>query len=202
MMSYVFSALLILGVLFGILTGRIEAVSSSIIKSATDAVTLSFSLLGTMALWTGLMRVAEKSGLCDIIAKILSPVLRLIFPNLKKNSEEITAISMNVTANLLGLGNASTPLGISAMQKLARQNPYKDKPSYEMIMFVVLNTASVQIIPTTVATLRLQNGATNPFDVIPAIMLTSSLSLISAICSVWLCSKFKAKSHPIHCEVL
>ncbi|MBQ4100278.1 MAG: spore maturation protein A [Oscillospiraceae bacterium] len=201
-MSYVFAGLILLGILFGILTGRISAVSASVISSATDAVTLSFSLLGTMALWCGLMQIAEKSGLTKVLAKLLSPILKLLFPSLKKDGDEMKAISMNVTANLLGLGNASTPLGISAMQKLHKLNLSRTTPSYEMIMFVVLNTASVQIIPTTVATLRLGHGATNPFDVLPAIAITSICSLLSAVISVYLCNRFAKKTHPIPCEVV
>lgn len=177
MMKWVFSGLIFLSVIFGVLTGHIEQVSNAAISEGSKAVTLVISLLGAICLWDGLMAVAEKSGLTKIIANILSPITKILFKGLDKNSKALKVISMNITANLLGLGNAATPLGIQAMQELEKENKVKGVASNHMITLVVLNTASIQLIPTTIAMLRYNSGASNPMDVLPAILLTSLASV-------------------------
>lgn len=177
MMKWVFAGLIFLSVAFGVLTGHIEQVSNAAISEGSKAVNLVISLLGAICLWDGLMAVAEKSGLTRIIAKILSPITKILFKGLDKNSKALKVISMNITANLLGLGNAATPLGIQAMQELEKENKVKGSASNHMITLVVLNTASIQLIPTTIAMLRYNTGAKNPMDVLPAILLTSLASV-------------------------
>ena len=123
------------------------------------------------------MKIAEKSGLTSLIAKLLSPITSKLFPDYDKNSKEIKAICMNITANLLGLGNAATPFGIAAMKELNKNNPQKNVATNSMIIFILLNTASIQLVPTTIASMRLKYGSKNPLDIIPAVWLTSFIAL-------------------------
>lgn len=137
-------------------------------------------------MWNGIMKVAEKAKLTEIISRLLSPITTRIFRGLPRNSKALNLISMNITANLLGLGNAATPLGIAAMKELASQQPpnRRQEASNHMILLVVLNTASIQLLPTTIAILRLQYGAANPLDILPAILISS---LVSVSCGILLC---------------
>ena len=123
------------------------------------------------------MNLIKKSGLGDKIARLLSPLVRLIFPKLDRKSRAAECISLNISANMLGLGNAATPLGIEAMRELNRLNPRPDRPSDDMVCFAVINSASIQILPTTVAILRAAHGSENPMDILPAVLLTSVISL-------------------------
>lgn len=176
-MKWIFTVMIAVSVLFGALNNRIGAVSNAAIEGGNTAVTLILTLTGSLCLWSGVMKVAEASGLTEIIAKILSPLTRRLFPGVKKGSETLRAISMNITANLLGLGNAATPLGIAAMRHLAEENGKSKTASNNMVTFVVLNTASIQLIPTTVSALRLSHGAADPLDILPATLLASVISL-------------------------
>jgi len=162
-------------------TGRVNEVSTAMLSGAGDAVTLVIALTGAMCLWSGLMRIADQSGLTGKLAKSFSPILRILFPNLPSDGETAKAISMNVSANLLGMGNAATPFGIAAMKELARSAGDPETATDEMITFVVINTASIQLIPTTVAMLRSAAGSATPFDLMPAIWITSVSALIVGI---------------------
>ena len=155
--------------------------SAAIISSGADAVNLCVRLLGMLCLWNGLMSIAEKSGLTEKIGKILSPALKLIFRESKRNSSILSAISMNITANLLGLGNAATPLGIEAMRRLQEENGKSPVASDDMIRFVVINSAALKIIPTTVSVIRQNYGAADPMDIIPAVWLSSAAALAAGI---------------------
>lgn len=179
MMKWIFTVLITLSILFGILNGRMNDVSNSAISECINAVDLSITLAGSICLWSGLMRVAQKSGLTKIIAKLLSPITNLVFKGLDKSSYALELICMNITANLLGLGNAATPLGIAAITELNKDIPPNKKgiASNHMIMLVVMNTASIQLIPTTVATLRIKYGSSTPLDILPAVWITSIISL-------------------------
>lgn len=134
-------------------------------------------LAGGLVFWSGMMNLIKKSGLGDKIARLLSPLVRLIFPKLDRKSRAAECISLNISANMLGLGNAATPLGIEAMRELNRLNPRPDRPSDDMVCFAVINSASIQILPTTVAILRAAHGSENPMDILPAVLLTSVISL-------------------------
>lgn len=197
MMKWILTVLIFAAIIFGCLNGRIEQVNIAAIKECSKAVELTLALAGTICLWSGLMRVAEKSGLTKIIAGILSPITGFLFKGIKKTSYTMQLITMNITANMLGLGNAATPLGIAAMTELEKDTPKNKKgiASDNMIVFVVLNTASIQIIPTTVATLRLKYGSVNPLDCLAAILLSSLLSLSVALITAKLLNKlFPAKT--------
>ncbi|MBQ4152823.1 MAG: spore maturation protein A [Oscillospiraceae bacterium] len=177
MMNWIFAVIILLSVLIGGLNGRIGDVSNAAIEGGSTAVNLVLSLTGSLCLWSGVMKIAEASGLTKIIAKLLSPFTRFLFPGLPKSSAAHSAIAMNVTANLLGLGNAATPLGLQAMRLLSEENTTPATASNHMVTFVVLNTASIQLIPATVSALRLSHGAVSPMDILPATLITSVLSL-------------------------
>lgn len=172
-MKWVFSGLVIISIIFGIINNTIKEVSNSAIMEAENAVKLTLTLVGSMAFWGGMMRVADKAGITNIVAKCFRPIAKFLFVGIDLNGPAFKAITMNLTANLLGLGNAATPLGIDAVKKLAKEDGVTDTASQNIIMLVVLNTASIQLLPTTIATLRLSHGASSPLDVMPAILLTS-----------------------------
>ncbi len=181
MMSFVFLGMIFLSVVFGFLTGRIGEVSNAALDGGMQAVTLCLKLIGAMCLWSGVMKVAEHSGLTKRLAKALSPLLRLLFKGVRPGSKAAQAISMNMIANFLGLGNAATPLGIAAMRELSKDSPEPGIASNDMVTFVVLNTASIQLIPTTIATLRLAHGSAAPMEIMPAVWLCSLLSVTVGI---------------------
>lgn len=198
MMKWIFGGMIVLSVIFAFATGNAAEVSNAALNECQNAVQFLLVLLGSMCLWGGFLKIAEKSGLTQIIAKVLSPLTHLLFPSLKKDSKAMTAISMNITANLLGLGNAATPLGITAMKALKEEapGPQENTASHSMILFILLNTASIQLLPTTIATLRLQNGSAVPMDILPAVLLTSFLSLLVALFTALCCKQtMKAKDH-------
>lgn len=191
MMKWVLTILVALSVIFGIMNGQMGDVSNHAISECANAVELMITLAGSMCLWSGLMRVAQKSGLTKVVAKLLSPLTNLVFKGLDKSSYALELICMNITANMLGLGNAATPLGIAAITELNKDIPEEKKgiASNNMVMLVVLNTASIQLIPTTVATLRLKYGSANPLDILPAVWLTSILALCVGLTMAKLCNK-------------
>ena len=173
---------------FGIINGKIPEVSAAVLEESAHAVELSIKLLGSLCFWSGIMEAAERSGLVKAFCKVLSPILGLVFPRLRSETKALGAISMNVAANLLGLGNAATPLGISAMKELKRVAGNPSAATAEMVCFVVMNTASLQLLPTTVATLRLEAGAENPLDILPAVWFVSAASLFLGILAAKLTS--------------
>lgn len=162
---------------FAIFSGNMNAVASASVQGCADAVALVLRLCGGLCLWSGIMRLCEKSGICAFLGKLLSPLLKRLFPSLSPKGEAMQLISMNVSANLLGLGNAATPLGIAAMKKLSQLNPKKHIASDDMVNFAVINSSSIQLLPTTLATLRAAHGCTDPMNILPAVLVTSVLSL-------------------------
>jgi spore maturation protein A len=181
MMNWIWAILIALSVVCGIMNGRIAEVSKAALSGSGEAVTLFIMLLGVICLWNGIMKIADSAGLTKSLGKLLSPILRLLFPKINPKGEGAKAISMNIAANLMGLGNAATPLGLAAMKELEKQAPKKGVATNAMVTFVVLNTASLQIIPTTIAVLRSGTGSKSPFEIMPAIWVTSIISLIAAL---------------------
>lgn len=177
MMKYIFGGLIILSVIIGFIRGDAAAVSNGIINSCGDAVALAVTLCGIICLWSGIMRVAQTSGLTEIIAKVLSPILSRLFKGINKKGKAMQYIVLNITANLLGLGNASTPFGIAAMKELEKEERSSETATDNMILFTVLNTASLQLIPTTAAALRLQHGSSAPMEILPAIWAVSVVNV-------------------------
>jgi len=183
--------MLLFSLFFGIWNQSAGDMGTAILSESTHAVELVISLTGGLCLWSGLMRVAQDSGLTQKIARILQPVICFLFRGIKKGSEAVRLIAMNMTANLLGLGNASTPLGIAAMRELAKDAP-PGIASDHMVMLTVLNTASIQLIPTTVAMLRLRHGAADPFDILPAVLITSFTSAAAVVIAARAVGRFCA----------
>ncbi len=177
MMKYIFGGLIILSVIIGFIRGDVAAVSNGIINSCGDAVALAVTLCGIICLWSGIMRVAQASGLTEIIAKGLSPILSRLFRGINKKGKAMQYIVLNITANLLGLGNASTPFGIAAVKELEKEEKSSEAATDNMILFTVLNTASLQLIPTTAAALRLQHGSSAPMEILPAVWAVSVVNV-------------------------
>ena len=164
---------LILSVIYAIFTGKLEDLNSSIFASTEDAVQLSLTLIGTMCFWNGIMNVASKTTIIDNLKKILRPILKVLFPKIDKNDQVQDEISMNMIANIMGLGNAATPLGLKAMESLQRKNNDKKRLSNEMALLIVINTASIQIIPTTVLAIRTSLGATDASKILVPVWIST-----------------------------
>ena len=180
MISYVWGGMMLLSLICAAITGRMPELSNAVFSGGESAISLCISLLATIPLWSGLMNIAESSGIVRLISRMLRPLFRLIF-RISPDSKAAGAICMNVSANMLGLANAATPFGIKAMGLLQDENPSDDTASDDMITFVLINTASVQIIPTTVAQIRAKYGSASPMDIICCIWITSICTLIIAL---------------------
>lgn len=190
MMNWIWFALIALSVIIGALNGRMNQVSQAAIGGASDAVSLFLILLATICLWNGLMNIAQKAGITKALAKLLSPVTKRLFPQVKPGSAGMQAISMNIVANFLGLGNAATPLGLAAMKEMSRGKQLEKRTATDsMAMFVVVNTASIQLIPTTIAALRIKHGAAAPFDILPCIWISSVVTVFVGIITAKTLSK-------------
>ena len=181
MMNAVLVGMLTFSVVSAAFGGNMEALSAAALSGCGEAVTLVISLTGMLCLWCGLMKIAQQCRLTEAVARLFRPLTRLLFPELPAGSPALQAICMNLSANLLGLGNAATPLGLAAMQELQKLNRQKDTASNAMVTFVVLNTASLQLIPTTCAVLRQQAGSAAPMEILPAVWLSSVASAAAAL---------------------
>lgn len=181
-MSYIFGAMIALSFLYAVISGNLSALSSGIPEAATSAVELLISISGMLCMWSGFMRIAKDCGLIDKLARLFAPILKRLYPDVAPESDAFRYISMNISANLLGLGNAATPLGLSAMRELRRIND-SDTASDSMVTFVVMNTASIQLIPTTVAALRKSYGSQQPFDILLCVWMTSVTALAVGLIS-------------------
>ena len=161
------------------LTGRMDALSQAVFNGAGEAIQLILSIAGAMAAWTGILKIAEAGGFSRLLGRLLKPAVRRLLPEYQDNPEVVQAVCMNLTANLLGLGNAATPMGIAAMKAMEKHSGARLQrgATDSMIRFVVLNTASIQIIPTMLASLRSAAGSSSPFEILPAVWITSFLTL-------------------------
>ena len=186
-MTIIWTGMVAAAVLCGLATGQGPAVAAAALEGASSAVQLALSIAGMLCLWTGVMEVMRQSGLADKLSALLSPVLRRLYPQAARNTQVMDAISANVSANLLGLGSAATPLGLEAARGLARRSP--GVASDSLCMLIVCNTASIQLIPTTVASVRAAQGCAAPFDILPAVWLASALSVGVGILACELFSK-------------
>ena len=198
MLGYVFSGIIILSIICGFFTGNVSQITDSVFAGAENAVMLTISLCGTICFFSGIMEIADKSGIVKWLTKLLTPLLKCIFTNFDENSKTANAISMNLVANMLGLGNAATPFGLKAMQLMNENNNSLDKTATDnMIVFVMMNTVSLQIIPTTIALLRHKYGADNPLNIMPCVWIASSVAVFVGI----ILSKLFARLYPINKEV-
>ncbi len=189
MLNYIWMGLLLIGFAVGIANGRINEVTKAAMDSAQSAVTVCIGLLGVMCLWTGLMKVAEKSGLVTGISRLVRPVMTFLFPGIPKDHPALGAIVMNLVANFLGLGNAATPLGIKAMNQLQTLNKDKKTATDSMCMFLVMNTAAIQLVPASIIALRTSAGSKKPAEIIVCIWIASVCATVMGIIAAKLLSK-------------
>ncbi|MCL2574781.1 MAG: nucleoside recognition protein [Defluviitaleaceae bacterium] len=181
MLNYLWAAMILIGIIVSILTGNLEGITPAALDSATEAVTVAITMLGIMAMWTGLMRVAENSGMISAISKRMGPLLRYLFPALPENSRALTYISTNLIANVLGLGWAATPAGLKAMEELQKINPDKKTASREMCMFMIINMSSLQIVTISVLAYRAQYNSVSPSEIIGPGLLATLISTVFAV---------------------
>lgn len=191
LLNIVWPVFIIISFTYAIFSGNLDKLNSSIFESVEDAVNLSISLLGTICLWNGIMQIANKTSIVDKLAKFLNPIIRFLFPEIKKNKKIQKEISMNMIANILGLGNAATPLGLKAMNSMQKENKNKETLSDSMAMFIVLNTASIQIIPTTVIAIRNSLGSENPTSIVFPVWIATICAAVAGITVTKLFIKFK-----------
>ncbi|MEE1048949.1 MAG: nucleoside recognition domain-containing protein [Clostridia bacterium] len=181
MLNYIWGGMIILSLVVALLTGRVEQTAAAAAEGAAASIESCISLLGIMCLWTGLSKIGERAGLIKVFAKLLKPLTKLLFPRLDPESPAVGSIVMNMVANLFGMGNAATPLGIRAIGELDKLNPNKKTASDEMCMFVVINTASLQLLPATLISLRQTFGSANPGEVIVPVWIVSICALVVGV---------------------
>lgn len=181
MINYIWFIMIFLGILVGIITGNGEVISNAIIKGADSSVSIIIGLVGVMCFWCGVMKVAEKSGFTNKLANLLKPILKVIFKDAAKDEKALGAIVMNITANMMGLGNAATPFGIKAMQEMDRLNKDKGVASNDMSLFLVLNAACIQLVPSTVISIRAACESKNPGIILVPAILASTFAAIAGV---------------------
>lgn len=188
-MNYIFFLLIAISIIVGAINGSLDKVTAAMIDGCNLAIKTAFSLIGIMAFWLGLMKIAEKSGLVQIISKFLFPILKPLFKDLKKDSPAPADITLSLSANALGLTNAATPIGLKVMQELQEENPDKETASDSMCMFLGMNTAGFQIIPATVIAVLAGLGAAKPSEIIIPTLIVTTLSFVTAIITALILKK-------------
>lgn len=166
MLNKIWPIFIVIAFVFAIFTGHIGDINSAIFNSATDAVEMTITFFGSMCLWNGIMKIVQETSIITKLSNSMGPVMKILFPKIKKESKEYKQITINMIANILGLGNAATPLGLKAMESLQEKNNIKDRLSDDMAMFIVLNTASLQLIPSTVIAIRTSLNSAEPTSII------------------------------------
>ena len=187
-MAWLWTGMVLISLIFGALTGNLSSLSAAALEGAQSAVELCFTMCGVMCLWTGVMELMDQCALTDKIAALFRPLLRRLLPQASRDSETLAAVSANLSADLLGLGNAATPLGIRAARRMSRG--CGGIASDELCLLVVLNTASIQLLPTTLAGVRASLGAADPFDILPCVWLVSLLSVLAGLLAAWVLARF------------
>ena len=180
-MNYIFYFLIVSSIIFGVINHRTQDVVNAILSGADLSVKIAFSLIGIMAFWLGIMRIAEKSGLVKILAKLINPITKRLFNELPEDNQAVGNIALSFSANALGLTNAATPIGLRVMEELQAQNKDKKSASNSMCLFLAMNTAGFQIIPATVIAILVAVGSKNPTEIILPTMIVTSTAFISAI---------------------
>lgn len=189
-MAYVFGLMFAVSMVFSLISGDVGSLSEGIMEAAGGAIELLLSITGMLCMWSGFMHIAQDCGLIAKLSRLCAPLLKRLYPDVDPESQAFRYISMNISANLLGLGNAATPLGLNAMRELRRLHD-SDIASDSMLTFVVMNTASIQLLPTTVAALRKSYGSEHPFDILVCVWITSALALTAGLASARLLSRRK-----------
>lgn len=190
-MAVVWTAMVVLSLICGLFTGQIDKVANAAFEGASSAVALCMEMAGVMCLWSGVMEIMNECGLSAMLARSFRPLLRRLLPKASRDDETLSAISANVSANLLGLGNAATPLGIRAARRMAVG--CGGVASNELCMLVVLNTASIQLLPTTIASVRAAAGSAAPLDILPAVWVSSILSVAAGLSAAALFSRLERR---------
>lgn len=180
-MNYIFYFLIAISIIFAVINGRLENVGNAILKSADLSVKIAFSLIGIMAFWLGIVRIAEKCGIVKFIAKLITPITKWLFNEIPQDNEAIGNIALSFSANALGLTNAATPIGLKVMEELQEENKDKKTASNAMCMFLAMNTAGFQIIPATVIAVLAGIGYKNPTEIIIPTLIVTSIAFLSAI---------------------
>ena len=186
--AWLWTGMVLISLIFGALTGNLSSLSAAALEGAQSAVELCFTMCGVMCLWTGVMELMDQCALTDKIAALFRPLLRRLLPQASRDSETLAAVSANLSADLLGLGNAATPLGIRAARRMSRG--CGGVASDELCLLVVLNTASIQLLPTTLAGVRASLGAADPFDILPCVWLVSLLSVLAGLLAAKVLARF------------
>ena len=181
MLNILWPIFIIISFAYAIFSANVDKLNESIFSSTSESVNLCISLLGTICLWNGIMQIANKTSIIDRLTNLLKPAMNFLFPELKQEKEIQKEISLNVIANILGLGNAATPLGLKAMKSMQKKNPKKDTLTNSMITFIVLNTASLQIIPTTVIAIRSSMNSKNPTSIVFPVWIATICAAIAGI---------------------
>lgn len=181
MLNIIWPAFIAISFIYALISGNIEQASNGIFESCESAVELTLTFFGTICLWNGIIAICKQTSLMSKLTKLLQPIIRFLFPELKNNKQAKEEISMNIIANLLGLGNAATPLGLKAMDTLQKENSKKDTLSNSMVMFIVLNTASLQIIPTNVIAIRSSLGSVAPSNIIIQVWIATVVAAVVGI---------------------
>ena len=181
MINKIWASFIIIGITYSILTNNVELISSEIIKSTENTLNMITKIFPVMALWLGIMKIAEASDLLKKVSKLLSPIMKKVFPEIPENHESISLITTNIVANLFGLGNASTPIGLKTMKSLQELNKNKKEASHSMITFLVLNTTGLTIIPTTIISINMMYNPNNPTEIILPCFLASLSATIGGL---------------------
>lgn len=181
MVNYIWGGMILIGLCVAAFNGKIDLMSQAAFEGAKNGVTISFTLISFLVLWLGVMKIAEQSGLLQILTKLLTPLVNFLFPDVPKNHPALGYILSNMSANILGLGNAATPMGLKAMQELQKLNSNKDSASRSMITMLAINTSSITIIPTSVIGYRIATGSQNPVEIVGAALLASMFATLVAI---------------------
>ena len=197
MLNYLWACMILVGIIYGIFTGNVDQVSQGALDAAREAVTLCITMVGVMALWTGLMEIARETGLIAQLTRGIRPFVDWLFPDIPKGHPVLGSIFMNMSANMLGLDNAATPMGLKAMKELQELNPKKDTASNPMIMFLVINTSGLILIPISIMVYRAQMGAAQPTDVFIPILLSTFISTLVGVIAVSIAQKINLINKPI-----
>lgn len=181
MINWIWFSLIMIGIITAGIRGNIEMMNQAVFEGAKIGVTVSFGLISILVFWLGLMKIAEEAGLLKWISRLLSPIVQWLFPEIPANHPALGYIISNLTANLFGLGNAATPMGIKAMQELQKLNPYKEKATSAMSTFLVINTSSITLIPTTVIAIRMTYQSASPTEIVGTTIFATVFSTFAAV---------------------
>ncbi|MDN4074613.1 MULTISPECIES: nucleoside recognition domain-containing protein [Fictibacillus] len=182
MVNYIWVGMMVIGFIVAMLTGNVDKVNAAVFKSAQEAVTISLGMVSILVFWLGLMKIAEKGGLLEMLALLFRPLVKRLFPDVPEGHPALGYILSNMVANLFGLGNAATPMGIKAMEQLKKLNGGKNEASRSMITLLAINTSSITLIPTTIIAIRMNYGSSNPTDIVGTTLLATAVSTVFALC--------------------